>query len=369
LFGVTAALGLTEAALRAFWCGRIADYEYQSGPYLCANRYWGAWHFPNNAIEHRQACFDSTYHTNSLGMRGSEFSASARKIALLGDSFVEGFANNDDSTISNLMQHSLQPSYEVLNFGVSGGFSTVDEVVVYDDFARIFHPDVAILFFVNYNDLQENLEHASRFLDRNLNFIYTRPTKPEDVIAHLCEQKLSSVVERPDRALCLVRLVRLAFRTMRFRLQMLLHLRLDLDRELARPYIPNEDPEISRAWKIVEISLARLNEIAKRDSTKLVIVDIADPYQVDANWLRLASARNGVALDATRPNRRLGEICSKLGISYLDLYPETMKFIEANHLGFPYLSYSCNRHFSPAGNRLTSDLVVKYLRDEHLVGP
>jgi len=90
---------------------------------------------------------------------------------------------------------------------------------------------------------------------------------------------------------------------------MLLHLRLDLDRELARPYTPHEDPEISRAWKIVEISLARLNEIAKHDGTKLVIVDIADPYQVDASWLRLASARNGATLDATRPNRRLGEIC------------------------------------------------------------
>src|SRR5262245_45574325 len=87
--GVLVALATAEMALRIFWCGASAAYEYQSKPFLSSNPYWGTWHFPNIEVEHRKSCFTAHYRTNELGMKGDPLRPAAKRIALLGDSFIE----------------------------------------------------------------------------------------------------------------------------------------------------------------------------------------------------------------------------------------------------------------------------------------
>jgi len=364
--GLLVALAAAEMALRTFWCGASAAYEYQSKPFLSTNPYWGTWHFPNNEVEHRKSCFTAHYKTNELGMKGDPLRPGAKRIALLGDSFIEGFGHDNDQTAAHSLERLLGPRYQVLNFGVSGYFSTIDEVALYDDFAKFFEPEVVLLFFVNYNDLEDLLAPAKQALiDRDLNLVYPRVRDLGEVTARIEQQ---SPADFPARAgSCLMRLLGSARRTFVQRWQMVVRFHWDFRHELARAYLATEDAEIRRAWAIVEASLGRLRDVTRAQGATLVVVDIGDPYQLDPSWVQLASIREGSPLSPTHPNQRLEAICRKLGIRFYDMYPEMQAYIVGRGLRYPFLSFSCDRHYDRDGQQLIAKLVFGYLAREALV--
>lgn len=289
-----------------------------------------------------------------------------RRIALLGDSFVEGLGNDEDETAAHFLGAQLGPEFQVLNFGVSGYFSTIDELVLYDDFAKFFDPEIVILFFLNYNDLEDVLDRRKeRFIDRDRNFVYQRVGTLAEVLPAVSQPRAPSQSERRESRWCTARLLYFARRALGQQLQIAMNLRWDFRHALARPYIPQEDDEARRAWAIVEASLARLNELTRARGTKLVVVDIADPYQLDPNWLRMTSLREGVELSPRYPGRRLGEICAKLGIRhYYDMFADAEAYVRERGLGFPALSFACDRHYGREGQALMANLVASYLRRE-----
>lgn len=368
LAGVLVALALCEGFLRIFWCGPAREtYEFQTAPFLCANPYWGTWHFPNHSIEHRKSCFDAHYTTNEYGMKSDPVGSGKPRIALLGDSFVEGFGNDNATTVQRYLATELGSSYEILNFGVSGNFTTIDELVIYDDFVRFFHPKIAVLFFLNYNDLRDSLAPDKRaFIDEQLNFVYRKATSLEEVTASFSREPPPNPEAQPER-LCLSRLWRVAQQVFRNQGQMGFNIRWDIHQETARPYLPDEDADTRKAWAIVDASIARLAAITRAEGTTLVVAQIADPYQTDPNWLYVTSAWVRRPLDPTHPNRRLQEICEKHQVRYYDMYPDALRAIEADGLHFPYLSFLCDRHYSPQGQKLMADLVARYLREQGLL--
>lgn len=371
VLAVGLSLALSELGLRLLGCEQLPWHGRQSAAFLAENRYWGVWHFANHEVDHEESCFRARYSTNSFGMKGPEIrpGTGTTRIALLGDSFVEGYGNDNDASVDQVMQRQLGDHYDVLNFGISGGFSTVDELALYDDLARHFDPEIVVLFFVNYNDLQENLQSDKReLLDRKLALAHPE-ARFEDVVSYVREQTPGTAQRpRPPRS-CLRHLYRVAERALRLRMQGVLNLRWDFRSELERVYLPEEDEDIGRAWAIVEAALRRLHEITRAGGATLVVVDVADPYQLDPNWLRLSSARVGTTLDATRPNKRLAEICRKSEILFYDSYGDTKRYIEEHGLRFPYLSFSCDRHYDREGQDLMGRLVVRFLRDNHLIPP
>jgi hypothetical protein len=369
--GLLLAAGLSNLALRLFWCGSASTYEYQSGPFRSINKYWGTWHFPNNEVEHRRSCFDARYRMNELGMKGPPVRPGGTRIALLGDSFVEGYGNGNDATAAHVMEGLLGPEYQVLNFGVSGHFSTVDELALYDNFAKFFDPKIVLLFFVSYNDLEDLLEvRVDKFVDGELRFIYPRVRTFDEIASYLSAQRPPrDRVRAKKRESCWREFLRIANSMLRQRAEMFLNLRWDPQLELARPYLEQEDADTRRAWAIVEASLRRLAELTRAEGTTLVVVDIADPYQLDTNWLRLASLKHRTALSASRPNRRLGAICEKLGIRFFDMLPQAEQHVREKGLSFPYLSFACDRHYDREGQRLMAELVVRYLRETGLLEP
>ena len=327
------------------------------------------WHYPNQVVDHEESCYHARYRTNGFGMKGPEIRPGTAKIALLGDSFVEGLGNDNEATVDQVMQRELRDRYDVLNFGVSGGFTTVDELALYENFARHFDPRIVVLFFVNYNDLQENLQSDRRRLIEQNTRLLRPPSSFEEVVSSIRRQP-PRAAERPLRTgSCLHHLYRITERAVRLRMQGILHFRWDFRSELERVYLPDEDPDIARAWEIVEAALRRLQESVREGGATLVVVDVADPYQLDPSWIRLSSAHTGKALDATWPNKRLGEICRRSGILFYDQYGDAKRYIDEHGLRFPYLSFSCDRHYDREGQELLGDSVVGFLRESHLVEP
>jgi GDSL-like Lipase/Acylhydrolase family len=369
VFAVALSLAASEAALRLFGCQLLRGQSHQSAPFLAENRYWGVWHYPNHVVDHQEACFRAQYRTNSLGMKGPEVRPGTAKIALLGDSFVEGLGNDNDATVDQVMQRQLSDRYDVLNFGISGGFTTVDELALYENFARHFDPRVVVLFFVNYNDLQENLQSDQDQLIDHEAPLLRPPASFADAVAEIRRQVPGDLEKPLPKGWCLRHLYRIGERAVRLRMQAILHFRWDFRSELERVYLPKEDPDITRAWEIVEAALRRLQKLVREGGATLVVVDVADPYQVDPSWLRLSSARAGATLDPLRPNRRLGEICRRSGILFYDQYPDAKRYIDEHGLGFPYLSYACDRHYDNEGQELMGRLVVRFLRENDLIEP
>ncbi len=357
-----------ELTLRLLWKqGRFAVRIYQSAPYLVETRYWKTWHYPNAQVHFVKDCLDISYSTNSFGMRGKEADRDTTRpsIALLGDSFVEGYAVNNGETIGSSLERLLDGRYQVLNFGVSGGFGTVHEAALYHNYARYFHPAWVVLFFVNYNDLYDNLNAVSDGLvNGRLELSYPIAANFDEVASALPRKPPASVGMEAPRSLYLFRFLSRSLRIIGASIQYWWNIRTDFNNALINVYTEPETESLRKGWTLARESLSRLKVLADQDNARLLVVELADPYQTDPNWLRFASLgkSQGKTIDPMHPNRRLEAICRDLKIAFYDTYPEVVSYIKARQMRFPYLSYTCDRHYTPEGNALIAKLVAQELR-------
>lgn len=123
---------------------------------------WGVWHHPNATLHHVAPCYDVRYRTNAHGMRDPPRelrSSAARRVVVLGDSFVEGYGVADGLRMTDVLER--RSGVEHLNFGTAGDFSTVQQWLVYRDLARRFDHSEVMVFVLPFNDAREN--DPSRF--------------------------------------------------------------------------------------------------------------------------------------------------------------------------------------------------------------
>lgn len=106
---------------------------------------------------------------NNLGISGPERKkekpSSTIRIAVLGDSMVEAFQVPYGKRFTEVVEKEVAQftgkNVEVMNFGVSG-FGTNREIQMYRHKAREFNPDIVLLAFFPFNDLQNNHPEIER---------------------------------------------------------------------------------------------------------------------------------------------------------------------------------------------------------------
>ena len=100
--------------------------------------------------------FDTVVRINSQGFRGRDISPdkdpSKYRILVLGDSYVWGFGVQEDQVFTAQMEQ-LCSGIEAINFGVSG-YSTDQELLLYQEKGIDYHPDMVILVVAG-NDFDE----------------------------------------------------------------------------------------------------------------------------------------------------------------------------------------------------------------------
>jgi hypothetical protein len=112
---------------------------------------FGVWHYPDVELP--------GIRTNSHGMRDRERkleAAGAPRVALIGDSFVEGYGVVDGQRMSDHLERKA--GIEHLNFGCSGGFGPLQQALLYETLALRFEHDRVYLFCLPDNDFEDLVE-------------------------------------------------------------------------------------------------------------------------------------------------------------------------------------------------------------------
>ena len=110
---------------------------------------------------------------NSWGWRDRDWTLAkppgTRRVAVLGDSYIEAFQVESDSTFLRRIERMLAPQLavevEVMNFGRSGFTQTEEFLILETDVLR-FEPDVVVLCFLPGNDITDVLPQTAPLAER-----------------------------------------------------------------------------------------------------------------------------------------------------------------------------------------------------------
>ncbi len=122
------------------------------------NEVFGKWRLPNDSLQ-KLRCEDNKilhYQTNSVGARDKERSwkntTEKKRIAIMGDSFMEGIMVNTNERCSDILEAST--GKEHLNFGINGT-SPINYYLIYEELAKKYEHDVVIIGILPANDFQD----------------------------------------------------------------------------------------------------------------------------------------------------------------------------------------------------------------------
>jgi hypothetical protein len=370
-FMVFSLLCVGELTLRV-----LPVWSFKSAPFRRYDPDIGIALIPKAHVIHWRGCFQGEVSVNQWGMRDRdrslEKSPGEFRIALLGDSVVEGVQVRPDEVVNIRMEKLLQDkgykNVEVLNFGVEG-IGTTQEFVMYKQRVRRFRPDLVVLTFVG-NDIMNNSStlqpkaygihtwYCPYFdLGRDGNLIF-RPVEPRPF------NKVRSFLEAHSVALYY-------FERMWSRVKLPLF-------NYSWQGIPIEwgvygdlpDAEWGRAWLVTEKVMALLHETVSGDGAKFIVLLWPELHRIDPDWQRRFMKQVGrVPLDfkPTTVEDRLTEIADRNRITLDFVYPYMQAYRDAHHLQWPYFSFTCDPHYSALGHQVLAEAVVQRLQEHHLL--
>lgn len=115
---------------------------------------FGAWHPPLRRLEHRRACFSTTYRSNSYGALDVERprQAPGPRAIVLGDSFATGHGVVERDRFSNRLEALTAIPH--MNFA-TGGTAPTQYFLIYKHLARGFSHDSVVVSILPDNDFME----------------------------------------------------------------------------------------------------------------------------------------------------------------------------------------------------------------------
>lgn len=348
---------------------RLLHYlDYKTQPWHTDdNPHWGVWHLPEVETHHVKSCVEATYTTNSHGMRDVARSEARtdgkRRVAVLGDSFAEGYLVDDADTLSQAMEREVFGGRaEVLNFGTSGYFGTTQQWLLYEHLAKRFQPDVVVVAFLNENDL----------FDVSWRYWQDRPPRYRPYLVPDDAANEGFSLFYPDVAPAAVSASK-RIENLLMRLSAIARVANELSlriRYAGQPpkaldvYAEPPGPLVAEAWTVVEEALRRLATATRRDGAELVVMQLVDPAQIDP--ARAAAVAQHAGHDIWAPQARLAAITARLGVRYLSLREAFESHRDVHALEPPYFGYSCDGHWSPLGHRVAAETLGAFLSDEGL---
>lgn len=369
VIGLVLLLLLGEAAVRLIphVSDRFSSFRFrQYDPLL------GISLIPGSAGPHHRDCFKGEIFINGWGMRDRERQlgneSHVLRIALLGDSVVEGAHVRPNEVVNIVMEDELPRSIglqaEVLNFGIAST-GTTQQLLHYENLVHRFHSDIVVLAFLVGNDVMNN---SARIQSR----VYGIHKWYSPYFEIDAEGRLVLEPVEPKRAGRIAALV-----------QENLRLAYYLERIWARVnfaeatwediplswgvFAQRPDPDWENAWLVTERVLGRLQDAVHSDGSAFMVLVLPEPFDVYPDWRSWMREKVGNVpenFSPSRSNERLREIASREGLTLDFLAPVFQKYRDEHRLQPPYFSLPCDPHFSELGHKVLANAIIAKL-DEH----
>ena len=302
------------------------------------------------------ADFSVEIETNPLGFRDVErdFSklAKVKRVALLGDSFIEAAQVPFEKTAAQVLERGLNAlteddsnisKWEVLNFGVSN-FGLGQFLLSWEEYARHFNPDyVAVLVAQLHMVRTVTGEKAGAFVETENKRLSIRPTFRLDVDTLVREpaKDYSKFVKLQED------LIETEFSGQRVRRKKPGLITFHYAKTLRNRFWPQRAtiPE-TRETNILAINLKIIEELdrqAKRIGSRVVVLD-ASQYFGDGENISIA----------------LRETCTKNSLGYIPLYCD---FLKANMEGTS-TRWAHDAHFNEAGNQILAGALHRWISQD-----
>lgn len=322
--------------------------------------------------------------TNQEGMRDIERTrakpANTTRIAVLGDSYVQGISVPFEHTLTTGLESRLRGcagsparGIEVLNFGVSG-YGTAQELLTWRHQARDFQPDIAVLAFYTNNDVFNNV--------RSLNPVLFPEQSPYFTLngdALVLDTTFRRFIDQPQPWW---RRARIAL-TDRFRIAQLLHGYYAQARERFIPppegdHRPHDEidletaiyrepstPEIAEAWRVTEALLLQWAREVRASDAEPWIVTLANAAQVQPSIADREALMRSLGVDSLfYPDRRVLSFAAAHDIAALGLAEPmaaraaaTHTFMNGGSAGDP----PGEGHWNQTGNAVAAELMANAL--------
>jgi len=374
-------VALAELALRFLPLGK-----YRSAPFRQYDPIIGLSLIPNKHLVHSRGCFRGEVSINRWGMRDRERTVEKAaweyRIAMIGDSAVEAVQVKSDEVVNIRMEKLLRNvgynNVEVMNFAVEG-IGTTQELLLYKERVRQFHPDLVLLMFSpndvfnNSSTLQPKIYGIHDWYcpyfdlapDGELVF---KPVEPRHF------NKLRSYLEA--HSLLVYYLERVWFS-------------VDLLGGSIAALVPlynwgglplyygtySDDPlddEWRQAWQVTGEVLGILRDTVTADGAKFIVLAWPFESDMDQDFQQRLIKRYGKIPPLFRPfkpQQRLKEIADSGSIPFDSLAPYMQAYREHHHLQWPYFSFTCDPHYTALGHEVAAQAIVQRLEEHRLLPP
>jgi len=367
-----AALLLSERVARA----RVTrDVESERGKFCRYHPVLGWEGRPNVRDEFRWADCPHHVEQNEQGFRGPAYGPDrrrARRLVVLGDSFVWGFGVEEDELFSAVLARST--GAEVINAGVSG-YGPDQCFLSWQEHRATWRPDEVVLFVTLANDL-DDIASTERYgyakpafrlgADGSLQptgmpvpvVDWAAASRPMPV--RLKQSRLGAILDHSALfTLATDALARSAWAGPPLEAAGLVPSG-GADSPLVQDMRP-ASRAVEEEWRLLGAIVRALQEDVGRRGARLTVVAIPAADEVyDDRWeRRVAHARiePGVVLDRTEAGRRLVALAGEAGARAIDLLPE----LRRAGLSDRRLYYAVNHHWTAAGHRLVAGVLASPL--------
>jgi lysophospholipase L1-like esterase len=339
--------------------------------------------------------FGTWFTTNSHGApdveRSIEKPQRTYRIAVLGDSMVEGSQVSWEERFSSMLERQLtewvqshigqQERVEVLNFGASS-YGTTQEWLYYQSHVRHYAPDM-VLVAVFANDIMNNsfeleIEHADRPEIRPFFYLDTAGKlvkKPGQYYQNAIKASLKSKGPHGSGFQRAYRTVRDHVRVVSAVHQAYINVRnadalsQSDDRQLQAYFdlydltLQQTSPQWQQAWKITGELLCRFAEDVARDGAQFHVAVIPSKWEVYGGPRPLSPMSEKATEDRYNwefPLLQMVHILEKNDLSFTNLLPI---FQEASKDTAP-LFFRHDGHYAPAGHRALAAGLLSFLQEQ-----
>lgn len=313
---------------------------------------------------------------NAQGLRGPsrhyQKPADITRILVVGNSFVDGTTVELKDRVTEVMEASLGPRYEVINLGVAG-YSTGQEILLLDQEGWKYQPDIVVLAF-HYNDL---LRNGRAYFANSLNI--QKPVFSTDARGGI---RISNIPVPPpgSRFVDRLRLYSVlvgASRGNRFVGGVtdavgLVHLPVPDEKHPAPAgagggpdefmvYEETSVPEVEKAWVTEQTLFHRMKKEAEQRHSALIVLYVPTRVEIDpSEWQK---SRIPVSYNPDNVQSRLRSMCSAEGLPLVDL---SDRFKEA--VQYSRLYFAGDPHWTSAAHHLAGEILAEYIGRPWLSG-